>query len=70
MKPWSTQFLAALKFIQFVFILGDVFLSDLSHVVVDEADTMFDASFVSMAVEILKYAGVCSCYRICFIPRS
>ncbi|CAB3986951.1 DEAD-box ATP-dependent RNA helicase 39-like isoform X2 [Paramuricea clavata] len=37
---------------------GDVFLSDLSHLAIDEADTMFDPSFVSMAVEILKYAGL------------
>jgi superfamily II DNA/RNA helicase len=43
-----------------IYILGDVFLSDLSHLAIDEADTMFDPSFVSMAVEILKYAGVCS----------
>ncbi|XP_028418373.1 DEAD-box ATP-dependent RNA helicase 39-like [Dendronephthya gigantea] len=38
---------------------GDILLSDLSHLVFDEADTMFDPSFASMALEILKYAGVC-----------
>lgn len=43
-----------------MFLSGAVYLSDLSHLVIDEADTMFDASFMSLAVEILKYSGVCA----------
>lgn len=50
-------------------------LSDVRHLVIDEADTMFDASFLNSALSILRSVQVghpevvCVCVCVCTVVR-
>lgn len=49
----------------FIFIIADqIFFSDLSHLVLDEADTLFDESFEERSLEILGKLKVLSLISI------